>query len=180
MPARDRKAGCSWSRHRTTATGRPALGSGLREWWQQWADYFDGLYSEGWYPHVDAARLLIRNAPEVAVDQLSLPVEPARWPLDVECIPPFEPFRDAGDRALIRTAVRAGVPTILTTDLNSFWRYRRALYPLGIEIWRPTDLWKTLLRDAASRGLTTPLTTRTAPVATLARERSVRNRRCQE
>ncbi len=126
-----------------------AKGSQLRGWWQEWADYFKGCYADGWYPHVDAERLLIRTAPVVADEQLSLAIEPVRWPLAAECIPPFGPFPDAGDRALIRTALRAAVPTILTTDLNTFWRHRRVLYPLGIEVWRPTDLWQTLLRDAA-------------------------------
>lgn len=126
-----------------------AKGHELRQWWYEWAYFFDGCLDGGWYPDLDADRLLIRTAPAVADDQLSLAVELAPWPLATECIPPFGPFADAGDRALIRAALRAGVPTILTTDLNSFWQHRRALYPLGIEVWRPTDLWQTLRRDAA-------------------------------
>jgi hypothetical protein len=126
-----------------------AKGAQLRAWWREWADYFSGCHRDGWYPHVDAERLLIRTPPTVADDQLSLEIGPAPWPISAECFPKFGPFPDAGDRALIRAALRAGVPTILTTDLNSFWRHRRALYPLGIEVWRPTDLWKTLLREAA-------------------------------
>jgi hypothetical protein len=126
-----------------------AKGAELRQWWREWADYFKGCLDEGWYPYIDAESLLIRRSPPEHDGQQSLPIEPARWPLAAECVPTFGPFLDAGDRALIRTALRAGIPTILTTDLNSFWRYRRCLYPLGIEVWRPTDLLKTLQRQAA-------------------------------
>jgi hypothetical protein len=45
--------------------------------------------------------------------------------------------------------MRAGIPAILTTDLKSFWRHRSALYSLGIEIWRPTDLCTTLCHEQA-------------------------------
>lgn len=124
-------------------------GKQLRQWWSEWADYFDACLDGGWYPGLDVESLLIRQVPLVAQGQLSLEVEPQRPPLSAECVPAFGPFRDAGDRALIRTALRAGIPTILTTDLNSFWRHRHSLYPLGLEVWRPTDLWKTLQRKAA-------------------------------
>jgi hypothetical protein len=124
-------------------------GSGLRAWWREWADYFAGCVLSGWYPHIDAERLVVRSIPAVSEGQLSLPIVPPQWPLAAECIPPLAPFRDAGDRALIRTAMRAGIPAILTTDLNSFWRHRRAAYALGVEIWRPTDLFQTLRKQAA-------------------------------
>jgi hypothetical protein len=124
-------------------------GESLRRWWLEWADYVEGCREEGWYPALDTASLLLQRSPTVAEGQQSLPVEAARWPLAAECVPTFGPFSDAGDRALIRVALRAGVPTILTTDLNSFWRHRRALYPLGIEVWRPSDLWKTLYHEQA-------------------------------
>lgn len=123
-------------------------GRQLRRWWQEWADYFDGCLDGGWYPGLDAEALIVRRVPAVADGQLALAIEPARWPLAAECVFPFGPFPNAGDRALIRDALRAGIPAIVTTDLNSFWRHRRALYPLGIEIWRPTDLGKTLQRQA--------------------------------
>jgi hypothetical protein len=124
-------------------------GHRLRQWWQEWADYFGGGIKESWYPHIDTERLVVRWSPEVAEEQLSLPVAPPLWPLAAECIPRLDPFTDAGDRALIRIAMRAGIPTILTTDINSFWSHRRAAYALGVEIWRPTDLWRTLQRQAA-------------------------------
>jgi hypothetical protein len=124
-------------------------GGQLRRWWHDWADYCESCLDGGWYPGLDVAALLLRSGPPVIPGQLALPVEPALWPLADECIPPLGPFMDAGDRALIRIAMRAGIPTILTTDLNSFWRHRRAAYALGVEIWRPTDLWQTLQRRAA-------------------------------
>jgi hypothetical protein len=119
-------------------------GRELRHWWFEWADYFRGCLDEDWYPEVDPEGLIVPRGPEVAEGQLTLAVAAALSPLSPECVPPFGPFRDAGDRALIREARRAGIPMILTTDLTSFWAHRRALYPLGIEIWRPTDLWRTV------------------------------------
>jgi hypothetical protein len=124
-------------------------GESLRRWWLEWADYADACRDGGWYPALEMASLLLQRAPVVAEGQQSLPVEAAHWPLAPECAPTLGPFLNAGDRALIRVAIRAGIPTILTTDLNSFWSHRRALYPLGIEVWRPSDLWKTLCHEQA-------------------------------
>jgi hypothetical protein len=50
------------------------------------------------------------------------------------------PFGGAGDCALIRDALRAEVPVILTTDLRTFWRHRLWLYEQGVEVWRPSDV----------------------------------------
>jgi hypothetical protein len=116
----------------------------LRQWWFEWADYFQGCLDADWYPDIDPHGLVIAGGPEVADGQLALSIVPALSP---DCVPSFGPFRDAGDRALIRDAMRAGIPTILTTDLKSFWANRRVLYPFGIGIWRPTDLWRTIARD---------------------------------
>jgi hypothetical protein len=124
-------------------------GRKLRRWWFEWADYFQGCLDADWYPEVDPEGLIVPRGPEVAKGQLALAIAPALWPLSPECVPVFGPFRDTGDRALIRDARRAGIPMILTTDLTSLWTYRRALYPLGIEIWRPTDLWRTVANDHA-------------------------------
>lgn len=52
---------------------------------------------------------------------------------------PLEFLRDSGDRALVRDALIAGVPAILTTDLRSFWSHRAALFEVGVEVWRPSD-----------------------------------------
>jgi hypothetical protein len=124
-------------------------GQRLREWWFEWADYFQGCLDADWYPELDSHGLVVPGGPEVAEGQLALAIAPSLWPLSAECVPAFGPFRDAGDRALIRDARRAGIPTILTTDLKSFWTNRRVLYPFGIEIWRPTDLWRTAARAHA-------------------------------
>jgi hypothetical protein len=103
----------------------------------------------GWFPDIDPEPLTIRQ-PLTEIDgQQALPIARAHPPLSPKCVPAFGPFADAGDRVLIRSALRAGIPRILTTDLNSFWRHRRSLYPLGIEVWRPTDVLKTLHRQAA-------------------------------
>lgn len=124
-------------------------GESLRRWWFEWAYYADSCSDGGWYPVLDMASLLLQRGPVVAEGQQALPVEATRWPLAPECVPTLGPFLNAGDRALIRVAQRAGIPMILTTDLKSFWRHRRALYPLGIEVWRPTDLWMTLCHEQA-------------------------------
>jgi len=59
----------------------------------------------------------------------------------------FGPFRDEGDRLLIREALSLGVSAILTTDLKTFWRHRGWLYARGVEVWRPSDLCWALLND---------------------------------
>jgi hypothetical protein len=126
-----------------------AKGHNLRQWWHEWADYFASDLDAGWYPEIDPDGLIIQRGPEVADGQLTLEIAPPLWPLSADCVPAFSPFGDTGDRALVRDAMRAGISTILTTDLKSFWRHRGALYPLGIEIWRPTDLWMTLCHEQA-------------------------------
>ena len=49
-------------------------------------------------------------------------------------------FGSVGDCALIRDALRAEVPVILTNDLRTFWRHRFSLCEQGVEIWRPSDV----------------------------------------
>jgi hypothetical protein len=122
-------------------------GRGLRRWWHDWADYFHGCLDGGWYPEIDSSALVIRRRDDVAEGQLALEITPPVHPLSV--VPPLPPFKDAGDRALIRDAARAGISIILTTDLKSFWAHRRSLYPMGIEIWRPTHLWQTVCHEQA-------------------------------
>jgi hypothetical protein len=127
-----------------------AAGWELRQWWFEWADYFQDCLDADWYPDLDARGLVISRGPEVADEQLALlPIAPRAVALSADCLPLFGPFRDVGDRAVIRDAMRAGIPNILTTDLRSFWSKRRSLYPFGMEIWRPTDLWRTIARDYA-------------------------------
>jgi hypothetical protein len=52
---------------------------------------------------------------------------------------PLAEFRDLGDRALIRDALLAGVPAILTTDLKSFWAKRAVVAEYGLQVWRPSE-----------------------------------------
>lgn len=126
------------------ATGRK--GRRLLAWWSQWKEYMDGCDDAGWYPDIAIEELTVPRGPAVSEAQLVLPVEPTEWP---EAVPAFGPFRDAGDRALIRDAVRAGVPTILTTDIRSFWRHRAHLRPLGIAVVLPSEVADALTRRAA-------------------------------
>jgi hypothetical protein len=108
----------------------------LRRSWSDWSHYWSG-----W---ADDVPDLINHSglmwPRIAVseDQLTLFELPATMPSRVE---PRGVLADAGDCALVRDAMRAGVPAILTTDLRSFWRNRRALYGYGLEVWRPSDAW---------------------------------------
>jgi hypothetical protein len=60
----------------------------------------------------------------------------------------FGPFRNPGDVALIKEALRHQVPAILTTDIKSFWRFRAWLFEKGVEVWRPTDLCYAWREDA--------------------------------
>ena len=111
-------------------------GEALRAWWWEWAAYRDSCFEAGSYPEVDFDSLMIRSAgPQVSENQLSLPIEPPSWPLAESCVPPFEAFQDAGDRALIGDALRAGILGILTTDVRTFWRPRRALRALGLQVF---------------------------------------------
>jgi hypothetical protein len=58
---------------------------------------------------------------------------------------PLRALRDDGDRRLVRAALLSGVRAILTTDLRSFGSQRAALFPLGIEVWRPSDVLSAYL-----------------------------------
>lgn len=53
---------------------------------------------------------------------------------------PLAAFPDVGDRKLIREALFASAPAILTTDIKTLWSRRAAVQDMGLEIWRPTDL----------------------------------------
>ena len=65
---------------------------------------------------------------------------------------------DLGDRMLVAHALLANVPAILTTDRRTFWRYRRELRDLGVEVMRPKELlelyapyWAALEYEFAQR-----------------------------
>jgi hypothetical protein len=115
-------------------------GRELLDWWRQWAHYMQGCIDADWYPAIAIEQLTIQRGPEVSEDQLALPIAPPRSLLTDDAVPAIGPFRDAGDRALIHDAVRAGIPTILTTDIRSFWRHRAYLRPIGIAVLRPTEV----------------------------------------
>jgi hypothetical protein len=109
-------------------------GNGLRRSWWDWRYYWDGWADV--YPEIDHAGLMWPRA-VVPPEQLALfPIAPTMPDA------PLDAIRHAGDRALIRDAIRAGIPAILTTDLRSFWAKRGALLGYGLEVWRPTDVWR--------------------------------------
>jgi hypothetical protein len=111
-------------------------GSRLRAWWYDWADFWAG-YAEA-YPEILTEALAPPSA-VVAAGQLSLFELPSRSQLDLESNTALGPLRDAGDRALVRDALRCDIPAILTTDLRSLWSHRAWLYQTGVEVWRPSD-----------------------------------------
>lgn len=123
-------------------------GRRLRRSWSDWSHYWGGWASDA--PDLINHSGLMWPRPAVSANQLTLFEVPATMPSRVE---PPGVLADAGDCALVRDAMRAGVPAILTTDIRSFWRNRRALYGYGLEVWRPSDAWAayggTLISDAA-------------------------------
>lgn len=71
---------------------------------------------------------------------------------------PLSFLPDLGDRMLVAHALLANVPAILTTDRRTFWRYRRELRDLGVEVMRPKELlelyapyWAALEYEFAQR-----------------------------
>jgi hypothetical protein len=121
---------------------RGPKGAKLVSWWHQLADYTRELVEA--FPEL-AAQASDSDKPWVG--QLELPFDPPIPRLPLPAAPPFGPLADAGDRAVLREAVRHGCPAILTTDLRSFWRFRRWLYQFGVEVWRPTDAWVAIGGD---------------------------------
>lgn len=119
----------------------PGMRSELLRWWSEWAAY--GLETT-WEASAPDPRELLPRQSAAHPGQLRLAL--GKTAERVSFPPPFRPFRDRGDCSLVREALRAGVAGILTTDIRSFWRHRRSLYPLGVEVWRPSDLLKTLTR----------------------------------
>lgn len=137
----DRGDGPAWAVGRTSRAellGSPRTSTGPpSQWWWDMAYYWEALASE-WPDYESIARIGFGTPSPVSQHQLSFDLnDPVP---STPTAPEFGPFRDAGDRALILEAMRHGFPAILTTDLRSLWRFRRWLYPLGVEIWRPTDL----------------------------------------
>ncbi len=102
----------------------------------------DAYWSEPPFPDIEHEALMWSRTP-VHPDQIALFEVPPMMPQASAPSEPFSAFPDAGDRALVRDAARAGIRAILTTDIRSFWGKRRALYGYGIEVWRPSDVWRT-------------------------------------
>lgn len=123
-----------------------AKGSRLRAWWTDWAHYWDACVHD--YPELATTR----DQPEVALTpgQLALFELPPCPEGDLRSDGPLGPLRDAGDRALVREAVRYQIPAILTTDLRSLWVHRRWLYQGGVEVWRPRDVLATCSTPATA------------------------------
>jgi hypothetical protein len=123
-----------------------AKGSRLRAWWYEWAEFWEGCAEV--YPEI-LTEALAPPLTTLGPGQLALFEIPSRSRLDLESSAPLGSLRDAGDRALVRDAMRCGIPTILTTDLRSLWSHRQSLYVAGIEVWRPRDLLATLVAPLA-------------------------------
>ena len=120
-----------------------AKGDGLTTGWQ----FFAG-HNEDWAPDcfgpVAPAMLLQRPGPMLSPVMLKgLGVDTEEQVIAPDG--PLRSLRDEGDRLLVRTALLAGVRGILTTDLRSFWSQRETLFPLGIEVWRPSDALKAYM-----------------------------------
>jgi hypothetical protein len=140
----DRGDGPLWA---ASSTARAELarvgglkGARLQRWWQDLADYWEGV-AEGW---PDCPQVRFDDERCVSPHQLALKFVPPVHQFPAPYAPAFGPFADAGDRALIREAIRGGFPAILTTDIRSFWRFRSWLYPHGLEVWRPSDAWQAM------------------------------------
>jgi hypothetical protein len=139
--ARFRYNGAPWAVSETSLVELERVGGGrgaaLLRWWWDLCHYWDSC--EEFYPEVDFAGLAWPQ-PDVSPDQLTLFEMEAVAPGYAALDEPLALLRDVGDRALVRDAIRAGIPSVLTTDLRSFWRRRHDIYGYGIEVWRPTDV----------------------------------------
>jgi hypothetical protein len=135
-----RHGGVPWAVSETSLTelqragGR--RGAALIQWWSDLWHYWESC--EQFYPEIDFEGL-VWPQPNVSPDQLMLfEVEPS-MPGHAALDEPLSHLSDDGDRALVRDAIRSGIPSILTTDLRTFRSRRRDIYYYGIEVWRPTD-----------------------------------------
>ncbi len=133
--------GAPWAVSETSLAELACVGGGrgtaLRDWWFDLWHYWDSC--EEFFPEIDYSGLAWPQ-PDVSPDQLALFEMDAAIPGHAALGEPLARLRDVGDRALVRDAIRAGIPSILTTDLRSFWSRRRDIYAYGIEVWRPTEV----------------------------------------
>ena len=118
------------SRHELSAAPAARRGALLAEW-DDWAEHAQSVVELS----AAVVAALVGNAAPAPVhpDQLGIPGIVQQHAV-------LGPFGGAGDCALIRDALRAEVPVILTTDLRTFWRHRFWLYEQGVEVWRPSDV----------------------------------------
>lgn len=115
--------------------------SQYRSWWIEWASYADATP----FPTPISRDALLGPPPvDPAPGQLALALGQPDGSVAPGAVPAALPFKDAGDRQLIDDALRSGTPAILTVDLRSFWAKRHLLYPIGLEVWRPSDLWDAI------------------------------------
>lgn len=112
-------------------------GAALRLWWSELWHYWHSC--EEFFPEIDFDGLAWPG-PDVSPDQLTLFEMEAAVPGHAAPGEPLALLSDVGDRALVRDAIRSRIPSILTTDLRSFWSRRHAVQSYGIEVWRPTDV----------------------------------------
>jgi hypothetical protein len=124
-----------------------AKGSRLRAWWYEWAEFWEGCAEV--YPEI-LTEALAPPVTSIAPGQLALFEIPSRSCRDLEAGTPLGSLPDAGDRALVRDAIRCGIPAVLTTDLRSLWSHRQSLYAVGVEVWRPRDMLTTLAAPQAA------------------------------
>lgn len=132
----------------------PQKAARLMDRWRRWFSIFEeeivdfrefdfaALYR---HPHLDAGKPdafapfdELPGAPMVHPQQLRLPL-----PIDCDSVDvgrDLSMLRDEGDRILVWQTRQAGFPSILTTDLRSFWRFRDQLRRHGVAVYRPTDL----------------------------------------
>jgi len=123
-----------------------ARGAALLRWWSDLWHYWHSC--QEFFPEIDCSGLGWPQ-PDVSSSQLALFKLEAAVPGHAAPDEPLALLPDVGDRALVRDAIRAGIPAILTTDLRSFWSRRRDIYSYGIEVWRPTDVLRVYQAEIA-------------------------------
>lgn len=114
-------------------TRKNALISG----WQYWRDGSDDWAPDSFGPVAPGRLDSIRHRPSPLILR-GLGV--TTFEEVIEETGPLAYLPDVGDRQLVREAIFAGVPAILTTDLKTLWSHRESLGTLGLEVWRPTTL----------------------------------------
>ena len=58
---------------------------------------------------------------------------------------PLSFLPDRGDRVVVAQALIANVPVVLTTDRQTFWKYRGSLNHMGLRVMRPSELLQLYL-----------------------------------